>query len=88
MRPILTPHKIQILKNQLYDIIRLTIFYQTILLLWMIASCITLLNLLSVAIVVQFEQFVSVINQLDTQNFCFTISLFYVSTCFRHMCSS
>jgi len=25
-----------------------------------------------------------VINQLDTQNFCFTISLFHASTCFEH----
>jgi len=29
-----------------------------------------------------------VINQLDAQNFCFTISLFHVSTCFEHICSS
>jgi len=26
--------------------------------------------------------FISVINQLDAQNFCFTISLFHASTCF------
>ena len=32
--------------------------------------------------------FISVINQLDAQHFCFTISLFYASTCFEHMCSS
>jgi len=32
--------------------------------------------------------FISVINQLDVKNFCFTISLFYASTCFEHMCSS
>ena len=32
--------------------------------------------------------FVSVINQLDAHNFCFTISLFHASTCFEHMCSS
>jgi len=31
--------------------------------------------------------FISVINQLDAQNFCFTISLFHASTCFTHMCS-
>jgi len=30
--------------------------------------------------------FISVINQLDAQNFCFTISLFHASTCFKHMC--
>ena len=32
--------------------------------------------------------FISVINQLDAQNFCFTISLFHASTCFEHMYSS
>jgi len=32
--------------------------------------------------------FISVINQLDAQNFCFTINLFHASTCFEHMCSS
>ena len=32
--------------------------------------------------------FISVINQLDAQHFCFTISLFHASTCFEHMCSS
>ena len=32
--------------------------------------------------------FISVINQLDAQNCCFTISLFHASTCFEHMCSS
>jgi len=31
--------------------------------------------------------FISVINELDAQNFCFTISLFNASTCFEHMCS-
>jgi len=31
--------------------------------------------------------FISVISQLDAQNFCFTISLVHVSTCFEHMCS-
>ena len=30
--------------------------------------------------------FISVINQFDEQNFCFTISLFHASTCFEHMC--
>ena len=29
--------------------------------------------------------FISVINQLDAQKFCFTISLFHASTCFVHM---
>jgi len=35
-----------------------------------------------------FRKFISVIKQLDTQNVCFTISLFHASTCFEHMCSS
>ena len=30
------------------------------------------------------DKFISVINQLDAQNFCFTISLFHASTCFEH----
>jgi hypothetical protein len=30
---------------------------------------------------------ISSINQLDAQNFCFTISLFRASACFDHMCS-
>ena len=33
------------------------------------------------------DDFLSVINQLDAQNFCFTVSLFHASTCFEHMCS-
>jgi len=28
--------------------------------------------------------FISVINQLDAQHFCFTINLFHASTCFEH----
>jgi PPE-repeat protein len=32
--------------------------------------------------------FISVFNQLDAQNFCFTISLFHASTWFEHMCST
>jgi len=32
--------------------------------------------------------FILVINQLDAQNICFTISLFHASTCFEHMRSS
>ena len=30
------------------------------------------------------QSFISVINQLYTQNFCFTVSLFHASTCFEH----
>ena len=44
----------------------------------------TFLNLF---ISVRRSTFISVINQLDAQNFCFTISLFHASTCFEHMCS-
>jgi len=33
---------------------------------------------------VHFSIFILVINQLDAQNFCFTISLFHISTCFEH----
>jgi len=35
-----------------------------------------------------FDVEISVINQLDAQTFCFTISLFHASTCFEHTCSS
>ena len=38
--------------------------------------------------IVHLSIFISVINQLDAQNVCFTISLFHASTCFEHMCSS
>jgi hypothetical protein len=41
-----------------------------------------------VLLTVHLRIFISVINQLDAQNFCFTISLFHVSTCFERMCSS
>jgi len=40
-----------------------------------------------VLLTVHLSIFISVINQLDAQNFCFTISLFHDSTCFEHMCS-
>jgi len=33
----------------------------------------------------KYKIFISVINQLDAQNFCFTISFFHASTCFEHM---
>ena len=41
-----------------------------------------------VLLTVHISIFISVINQLDAQNFCFTVSLFHASTCFEHMCSS
>ena len=31
--------------------------------------------------------FIAVINQLDAQNCCFTVSLFHASTCFEHCCA-
>jgi len=40
-----------------------------------------------VLLTVHLSIFISVINQLDAQNVCFTISLFHVSTFFEHMCS-
>ena len=40
-----------------------------------------------VLLTVHLSIFISVINQLDAQNFCFTISLFHASTCFEHICS-
>jgi len=41
-----------------------------------------------ILLTVHLSIFISVINQLDAQNFCFTISLFHASACFEHMCSS
>ena len=38
-----------------------------------------------VLLTVHLSIFISVINQLDAQNFCFTISLFHASTCFEHI---
>jgi len=43
--------------------------------------------LFDVLLTVHLSIFISVINQLDAQHFCFTISLFHASTCFEHMCS-
>ena len=45
-------------------------------------------NNFDVLLTVHLSIIISVINQLDAQNFCFTISLFHASTCFEHMCSS
>jgi hypothetical protein len=39
-----------------------------------------------VLLTVHLSIFISVINQLAAQNFCFTISIFHASTCFEHMC--
>jgi len=40
-----------------------------------------------VLLTVHLSIFISVINQLDAQNFCFTLILFHASTCLEHMCS-
>jgi len=37
-----------------------------------------------VLLAVHLSIFISVINQIDAQNFCFTVSLFHASTCFEH----
>jgi len=42
----------------------------------------------NVLLTVLLSIFISVINQYDAQNSCFTISLFHASKCFEHMCSS
>jgi len=39
---------------------------------------------LDVLLTMRLSIFISVINQLDAQNFCFTIRLFHVCTCARH----
>jgi len=38
-----------------------------------------------VLLTVHLSIFISVMNQLYAQNFCFTISLFHASTCFKHV---
>jgi len=48
----------------------------------------TCIKYFDVLLTVHLSIFISVINQLDAQNFYFTISLFHASTCFEHMCSS
>ena len=37
-----------------------------------------------VSLTVHLSIFILVINQLDAQHFCFTVSLFHASTCFEH----
>jgi len=37
-----------------------------------------------ILLTVHLSIFILVINQIDAQNFCFTISLLHVSTCFEH----
>ena len=37
-----------------------------------------------VLLTVHLSIFISVINQLDAQNICFTVSLFHAFTCFEH----
>jgi len=41
-----------------------------------------------VLLTVHLSIFISVINQIDAQTFCFIISLFHAAICFEHMCSS
>ena len=37
-----------------------------------------------VLLTVHLSTFILLTNQLDAQNFCFTVSLFHASTCFEH----
>jgi hypothetical protein len=39
-----------------------------------------------VLLTVRLSEFISVINQLDAQNFFFSFSLLHASTCFERMC--
>ena len=45
------------------------------------------LSIFIVLLTVHLSIFIAVINRLDAQNFCFTLSLFHTSTYFEHMCS-
>ena len=51
-------------------------------------NCLLSISNFDVLLTVHLSIFISVINQLDAQNFCFTISLFHASTCFEHTFSS
>ena len=42
------------------------------------------LSIFIVLLTVHLSIFIPMFNQLDAQNFCFTISLFHASTCFEH----
>jgi len=46
----------------------------------------TLTDCFDVLLTVHVSIFISVINQLGAQNFCFTISLFHVSKCYTYRC--
>ena len=46
------------------------------------------IDFFDVLLTVHLSIFISVFNQLDAENFYFTVSLFQASTCFEHMCSS
>ena len=61
-----------------------------LLLLLLLFLLLLLLNFVffDVLLTLHLSIFISVINQLDAKNVCFTISLFHASTCFEHMCSS
>ena len=53
----------------------------------MARMCVITSHSFDVLLTVHLSVFISVINQLDAQKFCFTISLFHAYTCFEHMCS-
>jgi len=44
----------------------------------------TVIGDLDVLLTMHLSIFILVINQLDVQNFCFTVSLFHASTCFKY----
>ena len=46
-----------------------------------------ILDIFYVLLNVHFSIFILVNNQIDAQNFCFTITLFHATTCCEHMCS-
>ena len=77
-----TPYLKRIFRNYSKNCNRVT-FYDPALLV-----CVdSIASIFYVFLTVHLSIFISVINQLDAQNFCFTISLFHASTCFEHMCS-
>ena len=63
------------------DIIKVLFIHQ------LMQQWVVLKNNIKIYIKTALTFFISVINQLDAQNFCFTLILFHASTCFKHMCS-
>ena len=80
---LLVGHPARKLSTNLYDIYHYCVYSEKLLMM----DRGTVRNIFfDVLLTVRLSEFISVINQLDAQNFCFTMSLLHASTCFEHMC--